>query len=88
MDAEFLIMFVLIVLLWRISGGYSQDMMGLVLEGLFLECDSFQLIWCWRSHIVKRWTIVSRFHDVSWNTFCHEDIVYESDFIEIIGCYN
>jgi len=31
MGAELLIMFVLIVWLWRISGSYSQEMMGLVL---------------------------------------------------------
>jgi len=30
-DAELLIMFVSIAWLWRISGGYSQEMMGLVL---------------------------------------------------------
>jgi len=30
MGAELLIVFVLFVWLWRISGGYSQEMMGLV----------------------------------------------------------
>ena len=37
------------VWLWRISGGYSQEMMGLVFRVLFFECHSSQMFWCSRS---------------------------------------
>jgi len=35
--AELLIIFVFIIWLWRISGGYSQEMMGLVLAELSIH---------------------------------------------------
>jgi len=37
--AELLIIFVFIIWLWRISGGYSQEMMGLVLGGYPFTCS-------------------------------------------------
>ena len=57
--------------LWRVSdceellGGYLQEMMGLVLGWLFLECDSCQLIFSRRSRIIPSSSIASRSHDVS-----------------------
>ena len=71
------------VWLWRISGGYSQEMIGLFFRVLFFVCHSSQMFWCSRSPWSPSGCICWG-KDGSRITYCHESTVPVGDSIEVV----